>query len=363
MNSTFKVMLLILYMVSVSAHGVQEIKETDTKNKPRVDEVDTIHVPAFDLPISGFLSAESRQIPILQKKEHESWAKQCPYTAGKDEDVAANRLCAEKYYYPPTLERFHARYKVKIVPKTIAGVYTEVIMPATGVSEDNQHRVLINLHGGSFKYGARWGGQVESIPIAALGKIKVISVDYRMAPEHTFPAASEDVAAVYHALLKDYSPENIGIYGCSAGGRLTAQSIAWFQQKGLPMPGAVGMFCAAAADSRNGDSHYIASSIRGKTLPGLEYLENVDPNDPLAYPINSSAVMAEFPPALLISSTRDFAFSSVVATNSKLVKLGVETELHIWEGLTHAFLLDSRYPESREAYDVIARFFNKHLGK
>ena len=79
-------------------------------------------------------------------------------------------------------------------------MYTEFITRAEGIPEDNKNRVLINLHGGGFKYGSRWGGQVESIPIAALGKIKVVSVDYRMAPEHTFPAASEDVAGIIEGL-------------------------------------------------------------------------------------------------------------------------------------------------------------------
>jgi epsilon-lactone hydrolase len=96
---------------------------------------------------------------------------------------------------------------------------------------------LINLHEGGFVFGGRWGGQIESIPIAAVGKFKVMSVDYRMAPEHRFPAASGDVAAVYRELLNTYQPKNIGIYGCSACGLLTAQAVAWLQKEGLPPPG------------------------------------------------------------------------------------------------------------------------------
>jgi hypothetical protein len=69
---------------------------------------------------------------------------------------------------------------------------------------------------------------LESVPIASVGRFKVITVDYRQAPEATFPVASEDVAAVYKDLLKTYKPENIGVYRCSAGGALTAQAGAWF---------------------------------------------------------------------------------------------------------------------------------------
>ena len=76
--------------------------------------------------------------------------------------------------------------------------------------------------------------------------IQVITVDYREAPEHAFPAASEDVATVYRDLLKQYDPKSIGIYGISAGGFLTAQTVAWLQQENLPMPGAIGIFSAAS---------------------------------------------------------------------------------------------------------------------
>ena len=92
-------------------------------------------------------------------------------------------------------------------------------------------------------WGEGSGGEVESIPIASLGKIEVISVSYRLAPENVFPAASEDVAAVYRALIKTYRLQDIGAYGCSAGGVLTAEAIAWFNKMHLPMPGAIGTFC------------------------------------------------------------------------------------------------------------------------
>ena len=88
------------------------------------------------------------------------------------------------------------------------------------------------------------------MPIAALGRIKVVSLDYRQGPEHRHPAASEDVAAAYRELLKTYRPENIGIYGCSAGGMLAGMSVAWFQRHGLPRPGAVGILCAGRRERR-----------------------------------------------------------------------------------------------------------------
>src|SRR4029077_6581875 len=84
----------------------------------------------------------------------------------------------------------------------------------------------------------------------AVGRFKVVTVDYRQGPEHVYPAASEDVAAVYKDLLKTYRTENIGSYGCSAGGVLTGQVAAWLLDKGLPSPGVLGIFGAGATRLR-----------------------------------------------------------------------------------------------------------------
>jgi acetyl esterase/lipase len=216
-----------------------------------------------------------------------------------------------------------------------------------------------------------WPGcaELESIPVSALGKIRVISVDYREGPDNKFPAASEDVAAVYRALLKTYRPQSIGIYGCSAGGSLTAMSVAWFQRHSLPRPAAIGIFCASAGEV-SGDALYTALPIGEARLaqpgtraakPPQSYLSNTNPKDPLVAPINSPQVMRKFPPTLIITGTRDFELSSALYTHEQLVKLGVETELHVWEGLFHGFFYDADIPESRDAFNVMIRFFDRHL--
>ena len=72
--------------------------------------------------------------------------------------------------------------------------------------------------------------------------------------------------------------------------------------------------------------------------------------------------MARFPPALLITGTRDYAMSAVLHTHAQLVRLGVEAELHVREGMEHAYFYDPALPEAREAYDIIVKFSNRHLG-
>jgi acetyl esterase/lipase len=243
-----------------------------------------------------------------------------------------------------------------------------MFVPKDGVSPENERRILINLHGGGFIMGARTVGAIESVPIASLGKITVISIDYRMAPEHKFPAATEDVVAVYKALLKDYKPSDIGIYGCSAGGMLAGEAIAWFQKEGLPNPAAIGVFCATLGDFDDGDSAWISHEIGGMlAAPSphirLPYFAGVAPDDPLAYPVTSPALLAHFPPTLFITGTRAKELSSAVHSHIQLLKAGVDAEIAIWDGMDHAFINDPDLPESREAYDVIVTFFKKHLGK
>lgn len=335
-----------------------------------------LHVSTFDLPLSEFLSTETRLVLHRQSKESPELGAACldhiDLATATIEDGLSIRRCFDSHYYPGLVARQRARYRVTIKPGIIAGVPAEIFTPVDGVSSLNRDRVLINLHGGSFLIGGRLGGQVESIPIAAVGGFKVVSIDYRMAPEHRFPAASEDVVAVYKALLEQYAPENIGIYGCSSGGLLTVQTVAKLQKQKLPTPGAVGIFCQGAFGAGEGatgaanDSRNLWGAITApdpKFSDSLSYLGGVDLQDPEAYPGLAPHVMARFPDSLLLTSTRDSGMSEVVVTHSQLVSLGVNADLHVWEGLGHAFFLEPDLPESREVYDVVARFFTKHLGK
>lgn len=143
-----------------------------------------------------------------------------------------HREClASHFYTTPLYKKTIERYPVDIKIDTINGVYTEVFMPKEGTTKENQNKVLISLHSGAFQFDSRTASRIESIPIAALSGIKVISIDYRMGPEHQFPAASEDVTTVYKSLLEKYKPQNIGIYGTAAGAQLVSQALAWFQKE------------------------------------------------------------------------------------------------------------------------------------
>jgi monoterpene epsilon-lactone hydrolase len=334
----------------------------DTAAPPaHVDPEGVAHVTGLDVPPSKFMSAYSRA------KFIELFAK--PGARAGDPPDAQKRRDSDEEKNAPLVARDLALWPVDIEPQVIGGVRTLVITPKAGIAPNNRSRVLINLHGGGFVWGEGNGAKTESIPIAGVGRIKVITVAYRLAPEARFPAASEDVAAVYRELLKEYAPQNIGIYGCSAGGILAGEAVAWFQKERLPVPGAIGTFCGSIAPM-GGDSSRVGPALVGEaalpdadseTLHGL-YFRGASPNDPLVMPIVSEQVLRGFPPTLLIAGSRDFMASSLYRSQAALARAGVETELHIWDGMWHAFLMDPDLPESREVFQVAVSFFDRHLG-
>jgi acetyl esterase/lipase len=347
------VFALVFVLAAASAHATAQ--DAPAPAKVTVDADGTVHVPPLTIPGSSFLSPEAKAYVAQHLIQMQN-----PELIKQDHGVPL--------FMKPFIERDNALFAVEKRELQIAGVHVYEYTPKDGISSRNEHRVLVNLHGGGFS--GCWPGcaQLESIPIAALMRIKVITVDYRERPDNKFPAASEDVAKVYSDLLKTYKPRSIGIYGCSAGGMLTAMSMAWFQAHGLPAPGAIGIYCASAGGF-GGDAAYTASPLGEARMPpasppstsALGYFSTVRMHDPLVSPLDSPAVLAKFPPTLLITGTRDFAYSGAIYTHEQLVKLGVDAELHVWEGLFHGFFYNADVPESRDAFNVMIKFFDQHL--
>jgi acetyl esterase/lipase len=212
---------------------------------------------------------------------------------------------------------------------------------------------------------------VESIPLAHLGRFRIVSPDYRQGYEHKFPAASEDVCAVYEALLEDYAPSQIGIYGGSAGGILTAQATAWILAQGLPAPGAIGIF--GAGTGGQGDAAWFGAIGMGTRPPlpllkklakaSIDYFGPASDDDPMVDPTKAAPeFLARFPPALLITGTRAFDLTPAIITHRALLRAGVEADLHVFDGLGHCFYYDHNMPEAMDAYATMIRFFRKHLG-
>jgi acetyl esterase/lipase len=257
-------------------------------------------------------------------------------------------------------------YPAVVTDAVIAGVPVRVVTPRA-VDPAKEDRVLINLHGGAFRVDA--GSLLESIPIASLTQTRVISVRYRLAPEHPFPAAVEDAAAVYRELLKTHQPRRIAIYGTSAGAILTAEVAATIKRAGLPLPAALGVFSGWGDFAKPGDSLSLfgLQGLFGAVLPHgagallPDYVGHTDVKDPVLSP--SYGDLRGLPPTLFITSTRDLLLSGTVLLHQDFVRAGVDARLVVFEALPHAFWLDPQLPESRAANATMAQFFNVELGK
>ena len=221
-------------------------------------------------------------------------------------------------------ERLHATYPVEITETTLAGVACKVVIPKRAAPH-KRDRVLICLHGGGFTSDS--GSTLESTTMAALTGTKVIAVEYRLAPQHPFPAAVDDTVAIYKNALKEYSPKKIGVYGTSAGAVLSAQMAVESRRLGLPLPAVMGFFSGYVDLARYGDSRFLYGTSGftnfSAMLPALQglgmvpYVGDHDRKDPVLSPIYAD--LKGFPPTLCMTSTRDHCLSGTVDFHRALV--------------------------------------------
>ena len=257
-------------------------------------------------------------------------------------------------------------YTVDADQGTCGGVPAHFVSPEGGCRNE---RTLLCLHGGAFMWGSGAGALLEAVPLAAETGSRVIALDYRLAPEHPYPAAVEDVLAAYRAIVATTPATMVAIYGCSAGGMLTAQAIARIVSEGLPVPGAVAMLHGTGLDFA-GDSAAVSAILNGEseaiaapTIRDMPYFGSADLGDPLVLPGTDPETLRAFPPALLVTGTRDFAASACSVMHRRLVGAGIDARLIHFDGLWHAHHMDVTLPESRETFRLLASFFDEHLGQ
>ena len=304
-------------------------------------------------------------IPTTVSPEAQQWLKEIEHEAPQPENLAALRKGTDEWRKRDSDEA-RKRFPVKITETTTAGVRTDIIEPIE-TPESHRNRVLINLHGGGFISDS--GSLIEGIPIANLAKIKVVSIYYRLAPENPFPAAVDDIVAVYKELLETYKPQKIGIFGTSAGAILTGEVASKLRQMNLPLPGALGIFSTLADFSRPSDSEqlFALNGFSGNIEPqptdqpqDASYVGKTDPKDPVLSPLFTD--LEGWPPCLLVTSTRDLLLSNTSIFHLALLDAGVDSQLLVFEALPHAFWYHFQLPETQQALEMMTKFFDEKLG-
>jgi epsilon-lactone hydrolase len=251
----------------------------------------------------------------------------------------------------------------------INGVKAFLLTPPV-VSPENRNRLLINTHGGGYLYNPGEAGTMESVSMAAYGGIKIVSVDYRMPPDHPYPAGLDDCMKVWRATAETNDPKKLGLFGSSAGAGMALAMILRAKDEGLPLPAALAIGTPWADLTETGDTFKTNEWLDNVLVSYNGYLSRAarlyangrDLKDPYLSPIYGD--FSHFPPTVLASGTRDLLLSLTVLTHRKLRRATVEAELHVFEGMSHInYVLNPLAPESRELFTEWAKFFDKHLDR
>jgi monoterpene epsilon-lactone hydrolase len=305
----------------------------------------TISTPA-NAPSPKTVSAEAQRI-----------LREIPSDAGPYDLQAHREMCARVQTDLGAI--LLERHRVTMQDTFVAGVPVRIFTP-TEMPAHRRSAVLLNLHGGGFTVDA--GSVTENAPIAAYAGLRVVAARYRLAPEHTFPAAVDDAEAVYRALLTEHTGDRIGLYGTSAGACLCAQLLVRIRQQGEPFPRAFGFFTGTADLSRSGDSEFFFRPAGDPALIEEQFSAYLKDNNRLSPRISPLfADLKGFPPTLCIAGTRDFMLSQTSIFHRALLAAGVDARLVVFEAMPHAHWIYLDLPESDQAFRAMAGFFRGHL--
>lgn len=240
------------------------------------------------------------------------------------------------------------------------GVPCEVLKTA----DAKDGRAILYIHGGGWVAGAPWNHRALTWRLAAQTQSTVYAIDYRLAPEHPFPAGLDDCVAAYGALLDmGIPPGGIIIGGDSAGGNLTFATALKLKQDGLPQPaGLVALSPATELADRlpSHQSNIARDAMFNEKLFGTvaaAYCPNHDTTDPLISPLRGD--VSGLAPTLIQCSRDEMLRDDGVKMAEKLNNAGVSATLEIWPKVFHVWQITAdMLPEARKAIANIAAFIN-----
>jgi acetyl esterase/lipase len=261
--------------------------------------------------------------------------------------------------FDPMVDEMLRTAEASVERTEIAGVRVAIGRPHTMRHPD---RVLLKIHGGGWTLlGGRFVDGDAARSASDAGCI-AYSVDYRMPPDHPFPAALDDCVAVYRHLLKTYDASKIVVAGASAGGNLTGALALKVRDLGLPLPAGIGMLTPVTDLTAKGDSWETnfgfdpMLSNYNLTAIGI-YTDGHDLKDPYLSPLYGDFARG-FPPTFLQSGTRDRLLSDTVRMHRALLAAGIDAELHVWEAMPHGSF-GGATPEDLEMRQQFQKFVDR----
>jgi len=249
-------------------------------------------------------------------------------------------------------------------PVSAGGVDGEWISPANAPPD----KAILYFHGGGFRIGSVASLRDLIAQIALASGCRVLAINYRLAPEHRFPAALDDAIAAYGWMLDlGLKPANIAFAGDSAGGNLVLAAMLALRERGLPLPiSAVLMspWTDLAATGASYVSRAEADPIHQRPMIlalAKSYLGGQgDPCDPLVSPLYAD--LTGLPPLLIQVGDRETVLDDSVMFADKARAAGIDVSLEVWDGMIHVFqMFGAELPEAHQAIASIAGFLNRHF--
>jgi len=301
--------------------------------------------------LAKFTRAE-RNAPLPAADDVEGWKK-------KQAEVEQKRAAAN--------EAVVKEYRPKITERKLAGVPVLDIRPA-GWSGGN--KVLVYAHGGAYTMYSAKSRLMSAVPMAGATGLRVISVDYTLAPHAKWPEITAQVVSVIQALVAEgHTLKKIAIYGESAGGGLAAGAVLKMRDQGLGMPAAVVLWSPWSDITDSGDTCvtlqdadpllYYPNSLRHCADA---YADPADQKHPYVSPVHGDYSKG-FPPTLIQAGTKEIFLSNAVRHYQALDNAAIPVKLDLYEGMWHIFqVFNHDLPESKLARKKVRTFLDERLG-
>ena len=247
-------------------------------------------------------------------------------------------------------------------PVSAGGVDAEWIVPINASPE----KAILYFHGGGFRIGSIASHRDLIARMADAGGCRALAVNYRLAPEHRFPAALDDALAAYGWMLgQGLNANDIAFAGDSAGGNLVLATMLSIRNVGLPLPAAAALMSPwtdVAATGASYVSRAEADPIHQRPMIlalARNYLGEGDPFDPLASPLYAD--LEGLPPLLIQVGDRETVLDDSTSLADKARAAGVDAELQVWDGMIHVFQMFPEIPQAQQAIAAVATFLRRHL--
>lgn len=248
---------------------------------------------------------------------------------------------------------------VKCEPVDAGGVPAEWITTPNSINKN----VILYFHGGGFVAGSIKTHRDLVARISRVSKARILIIDYKLAPEHPFPAGLDDCVTAYKWLINDEKilPENIIVGGDSAGGGLTVSLFAKLKEQRVTLP-AAGVCLSPGVDvTMSGESYKTKVEVDPFLSPEScefmlkQYLGNADPRSPFLSILTTD--LEGFPPLLIQVGSSEILLSDSILLAERAKSAGVDVKLEIWDDMIHVFQAFATFaPESREAIEKIGEF-------